>query len=362
MKNNKYSDYKIFNFSDKIESFKSKFIAPPIYIRIKPINVCNHGCFFCIYSTGFRCKDKSNHIISGMHSSMQESDVIPYIKMMEILKDIKKMGVKAVTYSGGGEPLLHKNICDIMSKTLEYNIDLSIITNGQRLSQERALILANAKWVRISIDYTNSAQMKEFRNVDESCFDEIIANINHFSKIKNNNCDLSVNYIVHKENYKNLYEFVYKLKDNGVDNVRISPMWIPDYYKYHKLIFNEAQNEMDKIHSLIDNKFSVNTTYSIAENTSHSIDRTYDKCYIMETVPVIGADLGVYTCHNKAYDHAGLIGSLKSSLFSELWGGENMINFINGFNPKISCNHECSNDRKNIIINSFINTSSDNFI
>jgi dTDP-4-dehydrorhamnose reductase len=36
----------------------------------------------------------------------------------------------------------------------------------------------------------------------------------------------------------------------------------------------------------------------------------------MQTVPVIGADLKVYACHNKAYDHTGEIGSLKDKNFN----------------------------------------------
>jgi len=71
MKNNKYSDYKILHFGEKIKSFKTETVSAPIYVRVKPINLCNHGCFFCIYSDGFRVKDKDNHIISGMHTDIE---------------------------------------------------------------------------------------------------------------------------------------------------------------------------------------------------------------------------------------------------------------------------------------------------
>lgn len=364
MKQNKYSDYKIFHFQEKINSFLDKKITAPIYVRIKPINLCNHGCFFCVYSTGFRVNDGAEieHVISGMHEDMQESDVIPTEKMFEILEDLASIGTKAVTFSGGGEPLMHKDIVQIMRKTLDLNLDLSIITNGQNLVKERASVLRHAKWVRISMDYSDGDQMKRFRNVPEKSFNSVLNNIKEFAAIKDSNCDLAVNYIIHKDNFSGLYEFSKKLKDSGVENVRFSPMYTEDFLRYHSEIAQRVQAELDKVASLIDENFSVNTTYNITPGSSHSKIRSYKRCYIMQTVPVIGADLGVYACHNKAYDHTGLIGSIKNVSFKSLWFSPETKKMMESFNASHKCMHECSNDRKNILINNVIDSSTDNFI
>lgn len=82
----------------------------------------------------------------------------------------------------------------------------------------------------------------------------------------------------------------------------------------------------------------------------------------MQTVPVIGADLGVYTCHNKAYDRSGLIGSIGDKSFKDLWFSEEAKNLMTSFNARHKCLQECSNERKNILINSVIDSSTDNFI
>lgn len=364
MNNNKYSDYKILHFPEKIKSFVNHEVAAPIYVRIKPINLCNHGCFFCVYSTGFRVKDGGpvDHIQSGMHEDMREDDVIPFEKMLEILDDLSSMGTKAVTYSGGGEPLMHPQIVEIMRHTLELGLDLSIITNGQNLAKERAEVLAAAKWVRVSMDYTSPEQMKRFRNVPEKSFDSVLKNIKNFAKLKNKSCDLAVNYIVHKENYKNLYEFSVLLKDSGVENVRYSPMYVPDFYNYHSEIASDINDQLEKISKLTDKRFSVNSTYAIGNSSSHSHHRSYKRCYIMETIPVVGADLNVYACHNKAYDATGLIGSIQHQTFKELWFSPQVKDLFSTFNPKLKCVHECSNDRKNILINNLMDSSVDNFV
>lgn len=364
MKQNKYSDYKIFHFQEKINSFIDGKVTAPIYVRIKPINLCNHGCFFCAYSTGFRVKDGAEieHILSGMHEDMKEEDVISAVKMYEILEDLSSIGTKAVTFSGGGEPLMHKDIVRIMQKTLDLGLDLSIITNGQNLVKERALVLRNAKWVRVSMDYSNGEQMKRFRNVPEKSFDSVMKNIGDFAAIKSKDCDLAVNYIVHKNNFVGIYDLAKKLKDMGVENVRFSPMYVENFYDYHAEIAPKVDAELSKVASLIDGQFSVNTTYNITPGSSHSKIRGYERCYIMQTVPVIGADLGVYACHNKAYDHSGLIGYIKDISFRELWFSGATKRLMETFNAKHKCMHECSNDRKNILINSVIDSSTDNFI
>lgn len=363
MKQNKYSNYKIFHFKDKVDSFIKNEIRAPIYVRVKPINLCNHGCFFCAYSTGFRVKDGGEmpHVITKMHQDMSEKDVIPYAKMRELLSDFSDMEVRAITYSGGGEPLIYPYIVETMKETIERKIDLSIITNGQNLSKERAEILSNAKWVRVSIDYTNSDEMVRFRNVPKNNFNSVISNIKNFSKIKSTNTDLAVNFIVHNGNYKNIYQFSSLLKDCGVENIRYSPMYTPNFIDYHMNIEKDVQEQFLKVNKLIDENFTVNNTYNI-NSISHTAVRSYNKCYVMQTIPVIGADLNVYACHNKAYDFTGKIGSIEKQSFKNLWFSDSTKDLFSKFNPKITCLHECANDHKNIIINEFLNSSKDNFV
>ena len=360
MHNNKYSDYKIFSFPEKIRSFKEKKVSPPIYVRVKPTNRCNMDCWWCIYSDTNRKKGEGEreHLETNMHSDMIEADSIPISKMNEILDDFSKMGVKAVTYSGGGEPLFYKDIVNVMQKTIDLGLDLSIITNGELLSGDRASVLANSKWVRVSMDYTNQEQMTSFRRVKAGSFDRVMNNLSNFSKIKNPDCDLAVNYIVHRDNCDDLVSFASKLKECGVENVRFSPMWTPNLQDYHFPIVQKVNRQLDEISEIVDDTCSVNSTYAIE---SHADQRPYSKCYYMQIVPVIGADQNIYACHNKAYDSSGKIGSIKDSSFEAIWLASSA--YMNNFDPTEACNnHQCSNDNKNIIINDLVNSSMDNFI
>lgn len=350
---NKYSDLKLLHFPNKLASFKSGIVTAPIYVRIKPINLCNHSCFWCAYHSPE---------MSDMHREMENRDVIPTEKMREILHDLKDIGVKAVTYSGGGEPLLHRSIVEIMRLTVELGIDLSIITNGSMLMGARAEVLRGAKWVRVSMDYSSPEELNRFRNVPEKGFWQIMDNLKEFSAMRGE-CDLYVNYIVHAGNCGNLVYIASVLKDCGVNNVRFSPMWVsPGFHEYHAKIAPFVQRQIEQIKAdLSCDTFGVSSTYDTAAS-AHNSFRTYHRCWFMQTVPVIGADLMVYACHNKAYDSTGAIGSIKDRKFSELWFSEEAGGVFRRLDPVSCCKHQCANDSKNVLVEEWLKTSTDNFV
>ena len=366
MRNNKYSDLKIVGFPEKLQSFRDGRITAPIYVRLKPINRCNHDCYFCVYSQSNRKEIPTTdagleHVVSKMHEDMNEADVIPTAKMLEVLEDFKEMGVRAVTYSGGGEPLMHRDIVSFMQRTLDYGIDLSIITNGQLLRGERAALLSHAKWVRVSVDYTTAKQMALSRRVPERMFYDIIDNLRAFTKIKEPGCDLAINYIIHRKNCHELVAFARVLKDCGVMNVRFSPMWIPNFRNYHAPIKDMVAAQLHEAQELVDDTFTVNSTFDL-DSSAHSPERAYTRCFFMQTVPVVGADQKVYACHNKAYDHTGCIGSIADKRFKELWFSDEAKRFFETLNPQEACRHQCANDSKNRNIMNLITASLDNFI
>lgn len=365
LRNNKYSDLKIVSFPEKLDSFRKGVITPPIYVRVKPINKCNHGCRWCVYKADRRHDgDYGMSIInSDMHLDMAEQDVMPRVKMLEVLDDFQTMGVKAVTYSGGGEPLLHPDIEDFMEGTLYRGIDLSIITNGQLLTGLAAEILAYAKWVRVSMDYTTPAQMAHSRMVPERLFDGVLKNLQTFALHKRPDCDLGVNFIVHRDNCEGLVEFADRLFDLGVENIRFSPMYCPNFLAYHAPIevMVEAQLQQIEQHARGYTRASVNTTYDV-RNPAHGPNRPYNRCYFMQTVPVVGADQNVYACHNKAYDKTGLIGSIREQRFITLWASEEAKKVFETLNPQCDCRHQCANDLKNRHIMNLVNAARDNFV
>lgn len=360
---NKYSNLKIFGFPEKLESYREGRITAPIYVRIKPINRCNHACHWCVYSDGTkRSKDRpEKHLQAHMHEDMDEKSVMPGDKGIELVNDLADIGVKAITFSGGGEPLLHRDISRFMGLALNRGLDLSIITNGQLLTGERAELLTHAKWVRVSMDYTTAGQMAASRNVAEKAFDDVLANMSSFARRKPSDCDLGINFIVTRDNYHGLVDFTRQMKDLGVDNVRFSPVYVDGFRAYHDPIKEEVEAQLAVAKNFCDDGFSINTTYDLDSSSKQPV-RKYSRCYVMQNNPVVGADLGVYACHNVAYAAHGLIGSIRDRKFSDLWFSAEAKAVFDGLNPCKVCTHECANDSKNLLYHELVNANFDNFI
>lgn len=353
MRQNKYSDQKIVWFPEKLASFRDGTITAPIYVRVKPTNRCNHSCDWCCYGHGTW--------ESKMHEGMVERDMIPRAKLLEALCDFRDMGVKAVTFSGGGEPLSYPYITEAMGLVLNYGIDLSIITNGSLLENERAQILGHAKWVRVSIDYTNAKQMAASRRIPEDQFARIMSNIAKFSLTKKSACDLGVNYIVTRDNYDGLAQFCARLKDAGVDNVRISPVWRPDFVQYHNAIEDAVLREIGEAQKLNDATFAVYSSYNLKSSAHRSV-REYHKCYFTQMVPVLAADQNIFHCHNTAYSEHGVIGSIKDRSFKEVWFSDETKAVFERLDVASVCKHQCAADGKNKFIASLLEASGDAFV
>ena len=347
---NKYSSKKISWFPEKLTALRDKRITAPLYVRIKPTNRCNHKCPWCVYY---------EPELSNMGTDMNARDVIPREKLLRTLDELAELGVRAITYSGGGEPLLHPNIEEAMQKTLDLGMDLSIITHGQYLSGKKAEILAKSKWVRVSVDYHTPEMFSKTRRLSEKYFYVIMDNIKEFSKIKNKNCDLNVNYIITKENHDTLYDAAVLLKNAGVEIIRFAPVWNVTFYEYHALIREKVMEQFELMKDLEDENFKIFSSYDI-DNVL--IKRPYKRCYMMEVVPIIGADLNIYPCHNQVYLNDSIICSFKDRSFKEAWFGEETRKMFETFDCQATCTNLCAADNKNLYIRELLNCEGDNFV
>ena len=341
-----YSNLKIFHHTELLNKIKNGERVPPIYIRIKPTNVCNQNCYYCHYKNSYL--DLDDYL---------PKDFIPREKMLEIIDDMADMGVKAVTFSGGGEPLVYPYIEETMQKALDSGIDLSIITNGTLLKDKKAEILAKAKWVRLSVDSSRKEMYAKTRSVPEDMFSELLKNIENFAKIKDKTCELGINFVVNEKNHEYVYEMAELMKSLGANHVKFTPAISNETEKYHAPFMREVMEDLERAAELNDEHFRVIDLYTSDFNRVKSgvkiFDRAYDVCYIKEMVCVIAANSKVYYCHDKAYLNDGCIGDLKNMRFKDLWFSDKTMKLFKNFDVHKVCYQHCVYDDRNIMLNQF---------
>ena len=113
-----------------------------------------------------------------------------------IVEDLINMKVKAVTFSGGGEPFLYKPLIKISKKLINGGIQIASLTNGSKLEGELAEYFAyNDSWLRISLDAWDDQSYSTSRGVRVGEFTKTLKRIKDFVKLRGR-CVLGISLIV----------------------------------------------------------------------------------------------------------------------------------------------------------------------
>ncbi|MEE8424746.1 MAG: radical SAM protein [Elusimicrobiota bacterium] len=350
-----YSTLKLFRYPEQLKALEERRVAAPVHIRIKPENACNHDCWFCAYRVG--------NLQLG--EDMSEKDRIPKEKFFEIIRDIIDMKVEAVTFSGGGEPLIYKHIVDGINMLGAADVRVATLTNGAFLKGKTADAFAKyGTWVRVSMDYWDGPSLAKSRHVKETEFDQVIGNMRGFAA-RDTKCTLGVSYIVSKESHLHIYEFCKLMKEIGVRHVKLAGVVIANDGKennrYHAEFKSEVERQIAKAKALNTSTngargFEIVNHY---HETAERFDKAYTICPYLQFLTVIGADCKVYTCQDKAYTDGGTLGSIKDRSFKEFWFSKKNQEKVYALNPNKDCNHHCVTHTKNLLLMDYLGLDKD---
>ena len=347
---NIYSRMKIFHFKGKLDSLRSDEVKPPVHIRIKPTNVCNHSCSYCAY--------RAESLQLGQNMNVR--DYIPEQKMVEIIEDISEMGVKAVTFSGGGEPLIYPYINRTVKELINKGIAFATLTNGANLKGEIAELFASkGTWVRVSVDGWDDDSYKIYRGTGDREYTKIIENMEAFARL-NGKCTLGISIIVDERNSGRVYEMIRSFRDAGADSVKVSPCIVSnngvENNNYHKPFFNIVKEQVKRAESLFGAEDFV--IFDAYHELEEKFNKEYNWCPYLQILPVIGADQNVYSCQDKAYNlESGLLGSIKDQRFRDFWyrGKEKFFSI----DPSVECSHHCVANGKNQMVLDYLTADSE---
>lgn len=226
----------------------------PIHIQFIPTNKCNLFCSFC------SCDDEDRKI------------EMPLEKAKEIIKKFKSLGTKSVTITGGGEPLRHPDIDEIINEFHINDIEIGLVTNGTFINTINSL--KKITWCRIS-----HSDERKFHKAYEDGLEKVIK--------ENNRVDWAFSYVVSgKPNFNRIKKVINFANKNDFTHVRI----VSD-------IFNADKIPSSKIESTL--RDSINCEKVIFQ--SRDKPTRGSACYICFLKPIISADCKIFTCCGAQY-------------------------------------------------------------
>ena len=121
----------------KEEMYSKKLLRAGIKLNTPP--VCNWACPYCYASS------------PELQKNLKEEDYIRYkdanwhLKMFKWVKELKKVGLKAITINGMFEPLTSPKLKEVINFVYEENLAITLVTNGVLLTDELIEFLKSKK-------------------------------------------------------------------------------------------------------------------------------------------------------------------------------------------------------------------------
>ncbi len=233
----------------------SKGIIIPIHIQFMPTNKCNLNCSYC------SCSRRDKDLAMRFEDAKRIIDICA------------ELGTKAVTITGGGEPLCYPYFDELVSYFVSRNIQIGLITNGILLHKSKADTLQKLTWCRIS-----SGDDRKFSKQYSDSLHKVVS--------KASNVDWAFSHVASSQpNMETMSRIILFANAHNFTHVRI----VFD-------IFYPEESSPDAIKENLDGIDDSLVIYQGGKEYTTGGD-----CYVGYLKPVIAPDLQVYPCCGVQY-------------------------------------------------------------
>lgn len=309
--------HKLMYHVSRINDWLEGKIIYPIYAEISPSGNCNHRCIYCAldfmeYQPRFLDKKVLNDRLSEMAS----------------------LGLKSIMCAGEGEPLLHKDIGEIINHTKKEGVDVAITTNGVLFKKDLIeSTLENITWIKVSINGATKETYAKIHRTNPDNFDMVIRNMSYAAKIRHDKgykCTLGMQIILLPENCYEAVLLAQLARDIGMDYLVVKPYSqhpLSKTTRYKDIKYSDYLHLADKLSIFNNNRFSV----IFRDSTMKKWDegrRSYKQCFALPFWSYIDAGGTVWGCSAYLSDERFIYGNIYKNTFKEIWEGEKRLRSI----------------------------------
>lgn len=335
MKKLSLDNHKLLYHLDVLNAWARGEEIGPIYMALSPSGCCNLRCIFCAYS------------YLAPQKPFLGRDVVS-----SALRDFKAMGVKAVFYSGEGEPFLNRELPAMVSDTHQNGIDVAVNTNGLLFTEPIVKkIVEKFTFVRYSVNAGTSESYKKIHRTHIKAFDTVIGNIACAVRVKNERkakTTIGVQCLLLQENLGSLLNLAAVLKEIGVDYLAIKP-----FFKHPRIEFgggavlSDCGGTLEEMEAMSTEKFRVIVRRNSFERYAA---RSYRRCLSLPFMAEIDCRGDVYPCGPYLGFKEFIYGNIHEASFKDIWDGERAREVRKRISTRLDvskCMPNCRNDAVN---------------
>jgi radical SAM protein with 4Fe4S-binding SPASM domain len=272
-------------------------LRTPFVVQIFPIYACNFTCEYCFHAVPRKER--------GFVSEWPVMKLDLYKKCIDELSFFDDQ-LKVLRFVGMGEPLLHKNIAEMIAYAVSSNVALRVelLTNSSLLTKEMsdALITAGLSRLVISLQGISKEKYRQISKVDID-FDKFVKNIEYFYKHKTNT-HIYIKIVDYALNETDTQQKFYEIFGDICDSIAVeNAVPIMPGVDYDKVL-----NNIDKS----------TTQFGLPLSDIQVCPQPF---FTMQVNP----DGKVVPCYQISYP--GIMGDVNHQTMQEIWNGESYCSF-----------------------------------
>jgi MoaA/NifB/PqqE/SkfB family radical SAM enzyme len=188
--------------------------APPRVVEISWQDRCNIACVFC----------STAEIRAGNYE-------LSTARLEALFDEMRGLGVKGVRLMGGGEPLFRKDAAGLIAGMGERGLRITdVTTNGVLLTEPvvRALYATGCDEICVSLNAAGAASYATMMQTTGKNFDRVVENVARAAAIKREvgaDCQIKVQFLVYKDNYRQLPEMYRVFRESGADRFWLNGLY-----------------------------------------------------------------------------------------------------------------------------------------
>lgn len=299
---------------DRIAEIKAGGQPAPINVEIDLSNRCNLGCRGC----HFAYTHTRGPLAAGKPTAEgvgDAGDLLDTALILNAMEEMQGMGVRSVTWAGGGEPTLHPDFDEIIDAC---PLPQGIYTNGTLITDERAALLKQRmEWVYISLDRHSRESYRQYKQ--SYAFERAIAGIDALVSAPGS-ATIGVGYLISRENIHTLDEMIRSRRILGVDYVQFRPEVRFDL-AYPQMLAEETDWISDAVALLEQVRGFRGVVVDVERFKMYQnwLIHPYKTCYWTQLQTVITPDGSLWACCNRRGFAESKLGNLHDEPFSAIW-------------------------------------------
>jgi|SRR3989344_3890591 len=308
----------------RLEELLAKGDCYPVSVVIHPTMKCNHRCDFCNYFDTVNKHEETTNKLMPLSKALEKKDIVYFFEEFERCK------IKSLIISGGGDPLLHRDIKTILLESLRFGYDKHIYTNLDFcLDQSTLDTLSRFSSVNVNINTTDEKLYKYTRGRNAN-IERVRYNIR---QLKDRSTALNAVVIVRDNTFSALEETLENLSQQGFRSIVVSPAFDLNYLD---CINPSSQTlvHLAKMKEKVPNSTKIRIVKPV-EKVAIKEGQVYCRAHHLDIT--LGADYGVYPCCMTAYkEEHELVNLKKFGSFVEGWNSSERRDKISNLDFK--CN------------------------